>query len=66
VQTVVGVAVLVAVMFVVSVLSGAEAASAGPWRTLLDAAVGVAFVVAGALARGPSAQRLLIVGVGVS
>jgi hypothetical protein len=66
VQTVVGVAVLVTVTFVVSVLSGAEAASAGPWRMLLDATVGVAFVVAGALARGPSVQRLLIVGVGVS
>jgi signal transduction histidine kinase len=65
VQTVVGSAGLVTVVFFVWLLSGAETDS-GPWRALLDAGVGVAFVVAGALARGPSVQRLLFVGVGVS
>jgi hypothetical protein len=66
VQAVVGVAILFAVTYAVWLVSGAGTASAGPWRTLLDSAVGVAFVVVGALARGPSLQRLLIVGVGVS
>jgi hypothetical protein len=58
--------VLVAVTFGVAVASGAATVSASPWLALLDAAVGVAFVVAGVLARGPLLQRLVIAGVGLS
>jgi hypothetical protein len=66
VLAVVAAGALIAVTSFVSGSSGAATGAADSWSTLLDAAVGVAFLAAGALARGPSVQRLLIAGVGVS
>ena len=59
-------AIAIGVLVVLAVRADAAAPHASPWLTTLDIATGLAFVIAAVVARGPSAERLLIALVGVA
>jgi signal transduction histidine kinase len=52
------------VLVVLAVRADSQAPSVSPWLTAMDVAVGLAFVVAGLAARGPSPERVLVAAVG--
>jgi signal transduction histidine kinase len=60
------VAIAIGVLAVLAIRADAAAPHASPWLTTLDLATGLAFVVAAAVARGPSAERVLMGVVGVA
>lgn len=60
------VAIAIGVLAVFAIRADAAAPHASPWLITLDLASGLAFVVAAAVARGPSAERVLMAVVGVS
>ena len=59
-------AIALGVLVVLAIRTDAAAPHASPWLTTLDLATGLAFVVGAAVARGPSAERLLMGAVGVA
>jgi signal transduction histidine kinase len=60
------VAIAIGVLAVLAIRADAATPHASPWLTALDIATGLAFVVAAAVARGPSAERVLMGVVGVA
>ena len=59
-------AIAIGVLVVLAIRADAAAPHASPWLTTLDIATGLAFVVGAAIARGPSAERMLMGAVGVA
>jgi signal transduction histidine kinase len=59
-------AIALAVLVVLAIRADASAPHASPWLTTLDIATGLTFVVAAVVARGSSAERLLMAVVGVA
>jgi hypothetical protein len=59
-------AIAVGVLVVLAARADAAVPHGSPWLTTLDIATGLAFVTAAVVARGSSAERLLIAGVGVA
>ena len=60
------VAIAIGVLALLAIRADAVAPHASPWLTALDIATGLAFVVAAAVARGPSAERVLMGAIGVA
>ena len=60
------VAIAIGVLAVLAIRADAAAPHASPWLITFDIATGLAFVVGAAVARGPSAERLLMGAVGVA
>jgi signal transduction histidine kinase len=56
--------VAMAVLVALAVQADNEAPSASPWLTTMDVTVGLAFVAAGLVARGPVPERVLVAAVG--
>jgi signal transduction histidine kinase len=56
--------VAMAVLVALAVQADKEAPSASPWLTTMDVTVGLAFVAAGLVARGPVPERVLVAAVG--
>jgi signal transduction histidine kinase len=56
--------VAMAVLVALAVQADSEAPAASPWLTAMDVAVGLAFVAAGLVARGPVPERVLVAAVG--
>jgi hypothetical protein len=52
------------VLVALAVRADSQAPSASPWLTAMDVAVGLAFVAAGLVARGPVPERVLVAAVG--
>ena len=59
-------AIALGVLVVLVIRADAAAPHANPWLTTLDLATGLAFVIAAVVARGSSAERLLMAVVGVA
>jgi signal transduction histidine kinase len=59
-------AIALGVLVVLAIRADAVAPHASPWLTTLDIATGLAFVIAAVVARGSSAERLLMAVVGVA
>ena len=59
-------AIALGVLVVLAIHADAAAPHANPWLTTLDLATGLAFVIAAVVARGSSAERLLMAAVGVA
>ena len=59
-------AIALGVLVVLAMRADAAAPHGSPWLTTLDIATGLAFVVGAAIARGPSAERMLMGAVGVA
>jgi signal transduction histidine kinase len=59
-------AIALGVLVVLAIRADATAPHARPWLTTLDIATGLAFVIAAVIARGSSAERLLMAVVGVA
>ena len=59
-------AIAIGVLVVLAIRADAAAPHASPWLTTLDIATGLAFVIAAVVARGSSAERLLMAVVGVA
>jgi signal transduction histidine kinase len=56
--------VAMGVLVALAVRADSQAPSASPWLTAMDVAVGLAFVAAGLVARGPVPERVLVAAVG--
>ena len=59
-------AIALGALVVLAIRADAAAPHANPWLTTLDLATGLAFVIAAVVARGSSAERLLMAAVGVA